>query len=1463
MDVSGDRHLLSPLCQAESPPATSLNAFPLIDGFTGEVYSIDLRHPLLASSRRSPRTSSGPEASDACPAWAALQLFLTRHVIPALPSSAVCAAHVQSFGKPREDRAATSSSPLACSPPSLPGATDRPEGEALANPLSSPLHTSASSLSARQGSCLSSDGRGRGGENEQEEVRFSEGSVLLLLEQTSTSLEYEVDRHREGSPASLLLQPGEPGPIFSFRLDFLFSPLNSGSTGPSEAPREETAARSASGNSFSVSASSAVPWACKRGHRPESLAARACPAPFDSVHLHTYQPLRVDEASADCAASTCGFRFPFPLPYASSSLDKRLSSAEQRAVQTASALCTDSGLQPFASSVRTAAQLLAAGRARALAAAALLRRLPLQRRAARVVQGNLERHLHLAARWLGALSARLEEERRLQQPLFDGLPALFSLFASCALPPSFQRGPCREGDGCKAAEAGDAAVAGAGLGDSPPRCFATLADALDLATLEKHVRRVAAQRDRVYIHLEEVERRCGEACEAALAAGRRAVAVADAGGALEEEALRVEAAGQEAASLFRKVLEALPPPPIAYSQYSPEQLRERQRRQAVALQELRRVAEEQASSEERVARLWARRGAEYLSALRRAFEGKMEVKRNHDVGRLVSDAAQRVAISTLQLGRLYAVPRACALAVQEARRRRRFRWTYTAAARAAQAQLDRARRGEEAARLRFLESCGHALPASLFAPLRHCAVPPVFVQGPAEFDEQLIGLSSLDFASFLPGGMGPRSETASTETAGADRREKREADATPGSQRGVDAGPGAASPERDRRRGEKGMLSWNGERGEAPEEEGPPEEDGPPAHRRGFSPLAETQEEEFEQKLMRAAMSDASAAARLAAERLHATLLSRGGATAEKQYMDAEASELGALTCWLSAEETGAGGVRGEGEASGERAEKLELACSSVAQERRAGQTDENNEGVGEATRRLQKQPRAAEAAGTSGAQEQENPGDQLSSQRGVRKHTQGVEERLWSSATAEEASAEAKRHEKGGRKEIVSNAFKDEGASDRSCAFTLSPDLEIFSRTAATPRVSVQTPGSSLGFPRAEVGGKLAERRGDNEERRDGGERQTEILGDETLSASRCSGGLKENSVSPRCAPFRANVDEISTCNTAAAPGGGTTSCPSSASSSISSSSASPSFLPSSPISSSSSFSSSSASSSCSPDLLSSSSFSCASGSPPSSSFSTSASSSSSLSSSSAGDSSSLLSSEASSPLCLSCTGRAESVRRETGDQRHIQEEGEIAGKKRDREKLATAEKEEEERKKSDGEKQETTEKEEERRKSDGEKHETTEKEEERRKSDGEKHETTEKEEERKKSDGEKHETTEKEEERKKSDGEKQETTEKEEEERRKSDGEKHETTEKEEERKKSDGEKHETTEKEEERKKSDGEKHGTTEKEEDERRKSDGEKQETTEKEEERRKKSDGEKQETTEKEEEERRKSDGEKQ
>ncbi|RQX70485.1 hypothetical protein TGCAST_251460, partial [Toxoplasma gondii CAST] len=1299
MDVSGDRHLLSPLCQAESPPATSLNAFPLIDGFTGEVYSIDLRHPLLASSRRSPRTSSGPEASDACPAWAALQLFLTRHVIPALPSSAVCAAHVQSFGKPREDRAATSSSPLACSPPSLPGATDRPEGEALANPLSSPLHTSASSLSARQGSCLSSDGRGRGGENEQEEVRFSEGSVLLLLEQTSTSLEYEVDRHREGSPASLLLQPGEPGPIFSFRLDFLFSPLNSGSTGPSEAPREETAARSASGNSFSVSASSAVPWACKRGHRPESLAARACPAPFDSVHLHTYQPLRVDEASADCAASTCGFRFPFPLPYASSSLDKRLSSAEQRAVQTASALCTDSGLQPFASSVRTAAQLLAAGRARALAAAALLRRLPLQRRAARVVQGNLERHLHLAARWLGALSARLEEERRLQQPLFDGLPALFSLFASCALPPSFQRGPCREGDGCKAAEAGDAAVAGAGLGDSPPRCFATLADALDLATLEKHVRRVAAQRDRVYIHLEEVERRCGEACEAALAAGRRAVAVADAGGALEEEALRVEAAGQEAASLFRKVLEALPPPPIAYSQYSPEQLRERQRRQAVALQELRRVAEEQASSEERVARLWARRGAEYLSALRRAFEGKMEVKRNHDVGRLVSDAAQRVAISTLQLGRLYAVPRACALAVQEARRRRRFRWTYTAAARAAQAQLDRARRGEEAARLRFLESCGHALPASLFAPLRHCAVPPVFVQGPAEFDEQLIGLSSLDFASFLPGGMGPRSETASTETAGADRREKREADATPGSQRGVDAGPGAASPERDRRRGEKGMLSWNGERGEAPEEEGPPEEDGPPAHRRGFSPLAETQEEEFEQKLMRAAMSDASAAARLAAERLHATLLSRGGATAEKQYMDAEASELGALTCWLSAEETGAGGVRGEGEASGERAEKLELACSSVAQERRAGQTDENNEGVGEATRRLQKQPRAAEAAGTSGAQEQENPGDQLSSQRGVRKHTQGVEERLWSSATAEEASAEAKRHEKGGRKEIVSNAFKDEGASDRSCAFTLSPDLEIFSRTAATPRVSVQTPGSSLGFPRAEVGGKLAERRGDNEERRDGGERQTEILGDETLSASRCSGGLKENSVSPRCAPFRANVDEISTCNTAAAPGGGTTSCPSSASSSISSSSASPSFLPSSPISSSSSFSSSSASSSCSPDLLSSSSFSCASGSPPSSSFSTSASSSSSLSSSSAGDSSSLLSSEASSPLCLSCTGRAESVRRETGDQRHIQEEGEIAGKKRDREKLATAEKEEEERKKSDGEKQETTEKEEERR--------------------------------------------------------------------------------------------------------------------------------------------------------------------
>ncbi|KYK62952.1 hypothetical protein TGPRC2_251460B, partial [Toxoplasma gondii TgCatPRC2] len=720
------------------------------------------------------------------------------------------------------------------------------------------------------------------------------------------------------------------------------------------------------------------------------------------------------------------------------------------------------------------------------------------------------------------------------------------------------------------------------------------------------------------------------------------------------------------------------------------------------------------------------------------------------------------------------------------------------------------RRGEEAARLRFLESCGHALPASLFAPLRHCAVPPVFVQGPAEFDEQLVGLSSLDFASFLPGGMGPRSETASTETAGADRREKREADATPGSQRGVDAGPGAASPERDRRRGEKGMLSSNGERGEAPEEEGPPEEDGPPAHRRGFSPLAETQEEEFEQKLMRAAMSDASAAARLAAERLHATLLSRGGTTAEKQYMDAEASELGALTCWLSAEETGAGGIRGEGEASGERAEKLELACSSVAQERRAGQTDENNEGVGEATWRLQKQPRAAEAAGTSGAQEQGNPGDQLSSQRGVRKHTQGVEEPLWSSATAEEASAEAKRHEKGGRKEIVSNAFKDEGASDRSCAFTLSPDLEIFSRTAATPRVSVQTPGSSLGFSRAEVGGKLAERRGDNEERRDGGERQTEILGDETLSASRCSGGLKENSVSPRCAPFRANVDEISTCNTAAAPGGGTTSCPSSASSSISSSSASPSFLPSSPISSSSSFSSSSASSSCSPDLLSSSSFSCASGSPPSSSFSTSASSSSSLSSSSAGDSSSLLSSEASSPLCLSCTGRAESVRRETGDQRHIQEEGEIAGKKRDREKLATAEKGEEERKRSDGEKLATAEKgEEERKRSDGEKQETAEKgEEERKKFDGEKQETTEKEEEeRKKSDGEKQERAEKEEGRKKSDGEKQETTEKEEEERKKSDGEKQETTEKEEGRRTSDGEKQETTEKEEEeRKKSDG---------------------------------------------------------
>lgn len=577
---------------------------------------------------------------------------------------------------------------------------------------------------------------------------------MLLLECTYTSLDLEVKRHSrpEEEASSDVLRPGEPGPVFFYYSDIIFHFSREGEQNDS---RDLDAVAVCRGSSHGTSRSDFLPGIVQDtkdvGESAGRQAFSSAPASaLASPYLHAYDPqtshaqLGRRDSLPNCfaalTASSDSLRkarhfgnqsvFTFRLPYASPSLERRLSGAEQCAVQTAAALCADSGLQHFASSVRTAAHLLAAGRARAAAASSLLQRLPQQRRSALVVQGNLERHLELATSWLAALLRRVEDERRLQQPLIDGLDSLLNLLHSTVLPKGLQK---------------PRQVSQTGASSSRTQPMRTLAEALDIETVHYHVDRVIAQREHLYEHLKALRSRCDEAALEASAAGRRAVSVAERAGAVEEEALRIEAAGREHEALFHKVLEALPPPPIAYSQYSPEQLEERRERQAAALQELRKLATEQAACEERLAVLWSRRGDELARAVSRVFEGKMEVKREHNLGLMLREAAQRVAIAVLQLGRLYALPRACALALQECARRRRFRCTYTLAAKTAQTQLNEMRTNEEEMRLRFLESCGHALPLSLFGALRQYEVPRVAVEGPEDFDTDLESVGGTGF----------------------------------------------------------------------------------------------------------------------------------------------------------------------------------------------------------------------------------------------------------------------------------------------------------------------------------------------------------------------------------------------------------------------------------------------------------------------------------------------------------------------------------------------------------------------------------------------------------------------------------------------------------------------------------------------------------------------------------------------
>ncbi|CBZ56231.1 conserved hypothetical protein [Neospora caninum Liverpool] len=1080
----------SSACQAAASPPVCPHTFPLVDGFTGEVYTIDLRHPLLSSPHS--RSSSAPESPPgARPTWLSLQHFLTRHVIPALPSPGV-STRSGSFGKLSAENAASTAclSPLPSSPRWYSGPADKGESGRAVSPVPPSPHAPASGLaswfaSGGQGGASSRKGAAA---DAGADVLFPEGSVVLILERTSTSLAFEVNRHRDSSPhpSGACLQPGEPGPIFCYRLDLLFSPLDAALVRPVDAPREGDTTCAGAEKPDALSA-----FAAARQGQTDGLDGANAATPFApaSTHLHTYhaQSLLTEPGSVSEHrgwGSRLGRAVPFPLPYASPSLEKRLSSAEQRAVQTASALCTDSGLQHFAASVRTAAQLLAAGRARAQAAAALLRRLPLQRQSALVVQGNLERHLDVASRWLSTLSSRLAEDRRLQQPLFDGLPSLFALFASCILPRSLhaQAGDC-SALGCDDSQQNPAFSASAPSFAPAP---STLGDALDLATIERHVAGLEAQREQMYVQLKELERRCSEACEAASAAGRRAVTVAERGGAIEEESRRIEAAGQEQEMLFHRVLEALPPPPIAYSQYSPDQLHERQRRQSAALQELRRVAEEQAASEERVARLWARRGDEFLSALRRSFQGKIEVKHHRDVGLLLNEASQRVAISVLQLGRLYAVPRACALAVQECQRRRRFRCAYTAAARAAQEQLDRARSGEEAARLHFLETCGHALPVSLFEPLRECDVPRVYVQGPADFDQNLASLLNLDFSSFPPDGNKVAGGEAAISTRVREAEGENFGDAPDGA-RPTDAcavqSLWVSEAPQERRPGKDPRSVWG-------------ERDTNPSHR-SLSPsrrireeLAEKQEQEFEQKLIQASLSDASAAATLAAERLRSEIMRRGGEEAKRQFADAQASKLGSLSsCWSGAQEA-AGDSR-----LASKAEKQARAPFASGAETELGDK-----------RRLHEETAAVQPAWAAHPVVEEK--DQLveSDSRGVR--TPQTEGHPFVSGSRAEAVHEEDGHSKGRLTSVPDSREHETDHAEGRRQLGSVLESEIVSRNASATEGFVQRLDIDPAFRKFEVGdGQHALRRLESLLNEKGGEIEEE----RGRAASQHSPGLRD----------------------------------------------------------------------------------------------------------------------------------------------------------------------------------------------------------------------------------------------------------------------------------------------------------------------------------------------------------------
>lgn len=188
---------------------------------------------------------------------------------------------------------------------------------------------------------------------------------------------------------------------------------------------------------------------------------------------------------------------------------------------------------------------------------------------------------------------------------------------------------------------------------------------------------------------------------------------------------------------FAAVAKAAPAPPIAYSNFAPQQLRVLAAHQGAAMEDLQQLQHQQQDLTEQQRAAWTRHCRNQLHLICTCLRGRLVLRQYHEKGLACSSRAQRVDAALVQLRRIYACPAAFAAAARETARRLVFAISFRKAAELAQGVLQRMQQEEQQQRLQFLDRAAASLPAAAFWPLLRIVPQEINIALP-EADEPLM-----------------------------------------------------------------------------------------------------------------------------------------------------------------------------------------------------------------------------------------------------------------------------------------------------------------------------------------------------------------------------------------------------------------------------------------------------------------------------------------------------------------------------------------------------------------------------------------------------------------------------------------------------------------------------------------------------------------------------------------------------